>query len=161
MAFQTGVSVICNLSIPTLITKVGIRKLLFFSDAVLAVCLFILAIQTSPSRWPTTAVFAALGVPGATTTSVLWYIVGRACKGMPNAGLYNGLFNMSQCFPEMTISLVGLLLFAIGGDDKTLFLVGACGACIACALLPLLVVPDEDFDEESTLNELLNEVAVA
>ena len=55
---------------------------------------------------------------------------------------------------------VGLLLFAIGGDDKTLFLVGACGACIACALLPLLVVPDEDFDEESTLNELLNEVAV-
>ena len=76
------------------------------------------------------------------------YIVGRACKGMPNAGLYNGLFNMSQCFPEIAISLVGLVLFGLGGNDKTLFLVGAVGAVSACCLVPWIVEPDEEANQE-------------
>jgi len=128
MACQTGVSVLCNLGIPSLISMLGIKKLLLFSDAVLALCLFVLAFQTSPSRWPTTAIFALLGIPWATTTSVLWYIVGRACKGMPNAGLYNGLFNMSQCFPEMTISLV-----SAASCSRAWMVLGRWGCC--CSLL--------------------------
>eukprot|EP00656_Telonema_subtile_P018345 TRINITY_DN19902_c0_g1_i1.p1 TRINITY_DN19902_c0_g1~~TRINITY_DN19902_c0_g1_i1.p1 ORF type:complete len:296 (+),score=69.43 TRINITY_DN19902_c0_g1_i1:84-971(+) len=156
MAFQTFVSVLFNALVPTFIVKVGIKKLLLCSDLLFAGCMFILALQPTPDRWKTTAIFAVLGIPWATTTSVPWYIVGRACEGLPNAGMYNGVFNMSQCFPEMTISLVGLALFGVGGSDRTLFAVGGAGVLCAVGLLPFLVVPTE---EEEGLEGLLDEVS--
>ena len=48
-----------------------------------------------------------MGVSWATTISVLWMVVSLTCKqrGLTNPGLYNGLFNLSMCCPQIVISL--------------------------------------------------------
>merc|ERR1711967_195964 len=139
MACQTMVSLLYNLLVPKLMGIVGVKSLLYVSDGVLAACLLCLSLLQDPSRLTTTLIFAVIGIPWATTTSVLWYVVGRACEGLPNAGLYNGLFNMSQCFPEITISLAGLIIFSVGGTDKTLLLVGGAGAALAGMLTTFVI----------------------
>lgn len=53
------------------------------------------------------------------------YIVQLACAGAPNAGVYNGIFNSSQCFPEILIAVLGSVLLPLSDNDYgVLFMVG-------------------------------------
>lgn len=94
------------------------------------------------------ALLAATGIPWATTMTVPWALMGAAvarsaaAAGEPaEAGVYATLFNLSQCFPEVAVSLVSALLVRGGASQGQVL--GAAGvvalggavAIIACPLV--------------------------
>ncbi|OSX76126.1 hypothetical protein BU14_0205s0001 [Porphyra umbilicalis] len=79
------------------------------------------------------ALLAITGVPWATTMTVPWALMGAAvthaaaADGAPaSAGVYATLFNLSQCFPEVAVSLVSAQLVRGGASQGQVL--GAAGA---------------------------------
>jgi len=79
------------------------------------------------------ALLAMTGVPWATTMTVPWALMGAAvahaaaADGAPaSAGVYATLFNLSQCFPEVAVSLVSAQLVRGGASQGQVL--GAAGA---------------------------------
>ena len=131
------------------------KQVLRVSNILLTTCLLTLGWQDAPTQLSATFLFACMGVSWATTISVLWMVVSLTCKrrGLTNPGLYNGLFNLSMCCPQIVISLIGVVIFSDGGNDATIFLVGAAGAFIALILVSIVIVPDEADAEHALLRD--------
>ena len=90
MGLHTLVASVSILSLPLLIPRIGIRPILYFTNAALALTLTLLACLEHTNRWTATMLFASMGLAWGATITLPWYIVARVCVELPNRGIYNG-----------------------------------------------------------------------
>jgi len=148
--------------ITPLLARFGTLKVYAFSQLVEAVCLgaafFIrgTAGQTEPSlalKAAALTMMASFGVVWATTMAVPWALVGAALnRRFPDRiGLFTTLFNVSQSFPQLFVSLGSpWILGKVGGDVSVVMSVGAVFALVGLVLIFALRVDlfDDDVEEE-------------
>lgn len=92
------------------------------------------------------ALLAATGIPWATTMTVPWALMGAAvarsaaASGEPaEAGVYATLFNLSQCFPEVAVSIVSAVLVRAGASQGQVL--GAAGVVALAGAVAIVACP--------------------
>jgi len=117
-----------------------VKTLMAISSASMALCLGLITICESTALGY--LILAGTGVGWSTTMVVPWYIVSTSTAGLPNPGVYNGLFNSSQCFPEIIISIVGAIILPLTDSNyRILFALGSVASLFNIYLTTRLIVP--------------------
>ncbi|GAB0489154.1 hypothetical protein MMPV_000370 [Pyropia vietnamensis] len=157
------VTVVYSPMITSLLERYGTCRTYAFSQFVEALCLFAAYFirgtpgQEHPSWLLKTATLVSMGAFGvvwATTMAVPWALVGAALnRRYPGrVGLFTTLFNVSQSFPQLFVSLGSpWILDKVGGDVSVVMALGGLFALVGGALIFLLRVDlfDDDVDERA------------
>lgn len=157
------VTVVYSPMITSLLERYGTRRTYAFSQLVEALCLFAAFFirgtpgQEHPSlllKTATLITMGAFGVVWATTMAVPWALVGAALnRRYPGrVGLFTTLFNVSQSFPQLFVSLGSpWILDKVGGDVSVVMAIGGLFALVGGALIFVLRVDlfDDDVEERS------------
>eukprot|EP00170_Pyropia_yezoensis_P005228 contig_21318_g5242 len=155
------VTVIYSPMITPLLARFGTLRVYGFSQLVEALCLaaafFIRGTpgQGEPSlalKAAALSMMAAFGVVWATTMAVPWALVGAALnRRFPDrVGLFTTLFNVSQSFPQLFVSLGSpWILSKVNGDVSVVMLVGSGFAMVGLVLIYALRVDLFDDDVEA------------
>uniref|UniRef100_A0A7S3ABJ4 Major facilitator superfamily (MFS) profile domain-containing protein n=2 Tax=Rhodosorus marinus TaxID=101924 RepID=A0A7S3ABJ4_9RHOD len=144
-SLQSVVSIVYSIMLNFLMSRFGKLGPYIFSQIVQAVilscCLFVKKAVTA------IVMFGVLGICWANSMAVPWAIVGEITgKNAPElAGMYITIFNSSQAFPEVLVSIVAqwivratgsqTIVLVMGGGVATL---GALVLCIAQIDLPVM-----------------------
>lgn len=157
------VTVVYSPMITSLLERYGTRRTYAFSQLVEALCLFAAFFirgtpgQVGPSlllKSATLVMMGAFGVVWATTMAVPWALVGAALnRRYPGrVGLFTTLFNVSQSFPQLFVSLGSPWILAkVGGDVSVVMAMGGVFALVGGALIFVLRVDlfDDDVEERA------------
>jgi len=154
------VTVVYSPMITSLLERYGTMRTYAFSQVVEALCLFAAYFirgtpgQAGPSVWLKTATLVTMGAFGvvwATTMAVPWALVGAALnRRYPGRiGLFTTLFNVSQSFPQLFVSLGSPWVLAkVGGDVSVVMAIGGAFALVGGGLIFALRVDLFDDDVE-------------
>lgn len=106
LALQSAVTVAISLLIPHALHVLGTRTVYVGSHAILGVAL--LAALWTTNRTIAVILLAITGVPWAVTMALPWSLMGKGVsrRAPGKEGVYFTLFNLSQCFPEVVVSVV-------------------------------------------------------
>lgn len=148
-ALQSVVTVLVSLLVPKALQLTGTRFVYIGGHVVLATAL--LGAKVTRDRNVAVALLAATGVPWAITMAVPWSLMGQGVsKQAPGKeGVYFTLFNLSQCFPEVFVSVVSPFIVRATQSQATVLGFGGLVALAgAIAIFVLRIGADEraDFD---------------
>lgn len=133
LALQAFVSMVSSLAIPGLVRRFSVRTVLFTSHIFLGTALVsTLALHSVSQRYTALMLIASAGLPWAVTMTVPWGTVSAAImRDAPSrSGQYLTLFNLSQCLPEVVVSVISTWVEA---RTKTQASVLALGGAVAYA----------------------------
>jgi len=109
LSLQSVVAIAYSLVLPRLVKVAGIKFCYILAHFLLGFCLCWTPILTKLHSvgWSIVAI-ALLGIPWASTITIPWAILSRSLRAhVPERmGMYSTLFNASQCFPEILVSIV-------------------------------------------------------
>mmetsp|Transcript_34149 Transcript_34149/g.45149 ORF Transcript_34149/g.45149 Transcript_34149/m.45149 type:complete len:521 (+) Transcript_34149:72-1634(+) len=96
---------------------------------------------------------ALLGFPLAASYQIPWAIVTVVTQETPEkVALLTTIFNMSQCFPEILVSLTaGHWINLFGGKLSTIFYLGAIASVIGASLCTIVIQPPKLYDTRGTI----------
>ncbi|KAF4755412.1 hypothetical protein FOZ62_016287, partial [Perkinsus olseni] len=134
-----------SMALPTLLKRVSLPRLWSFSIFSLSVNMAVAALfVTSPAA--SRLSIALLGIPMAATHLLPWTLVSQISSRphlADHRARVTAVFNLSQCYPEMTMSALAAVIFSIpGGSIPIVLLVGSISALVSSVLAWMAV--DED-----------------
>ncbi|EME26760.1 sucrose transporter, GPH family [Galdieria sulphuraria] len=109
LSMQSLASIAYSLVLPNLIKLFGIKYCYFLAHLLLGFCLCWTPILTHiHSVLLSIICISLLGLPWASTMTIPWAILSRTIrtKVPENIGMYSTIFNLSQCFPEILVSVI-------------------------------------------------------
>eukprot|EP00656_Telonema_subtile_P026509 TRINITY_DN28487_c0_g1_i1.p1 TRINITY_DN28487_c0_g1~~TRINITY_DN28487_c0_g1_i1.p1 ORF type:complete len:377 (-),score=107.06 TRINITY_DN28487_c0_g1_i1:47-1177(-) len=131
---------IISFCVPRAIDRFGVQKLEVLNLLVMSGSLFSLSVARSVLS--AKLLFLLLGVSWGLTTIVPWYAFSVMVGGMRNRGTVTGIFNWSQCFPEILVSVLGALLLQLtGGDIRAVLVLGGVGCAVGLLCTSMLTEP--------------------
>mmetsp|Transcript_5405 Transcript_5405/g.16133 ORF Transcript_5405/g.16133 Transcript_5405/m.16133 type:complete len:479 (+) Transcript_5405:159-1595(+) len=135
-SLQSIIAVVYSIALRYLLQRFGKLGPYIFSQTIQAVCL----LATVFVRKAVVAIilFATLGICWSNSMAVPWAIVGELTgRNSPEyAGMYVTIFNSSQAFPEVIVSLLAQWIVRITGSQTVVLVMGgvmgAVGAMVLC-----------------------------
>lgn len=154
--------------LPSLIERLGVLPLCIFSQLIEFVCLTAAFFirggpgQLAPSPLLRLATLIDIGAFGsATTMGAPWAVICKALsqdeRHSGKIGLFTTLFNVSQSFPQLIVTLSAPLILAHANNDPSVVMVaGGLSALVGAALIYILRVDlrDDPVDGEDSQREL-------
>ncbi|CAM9553935.1 unnamed protein product [Heterosigma akashiwo] len=147
------ISVLWAMVLPMLGRLLGVRLLWALNLLLFALILVLFATVRTGQRAYAVFLVTLLGFPLAGTYQIPWAIVTVVAEETPEkVALLTTIFNMSQCFPEIIVSLIGGSWIDLCGEWLgSIFLLGAAGALGAAALCYTVVQPPNLYDRKSVV----------
>lgn len=142
MAFagMCAMGLVVSLVVPRAIDRLGVKVLEIFNLGVMSVTLFALSVAQSTTS--AKVLFLFLGVSWGLTLIVPWYAFSVMVGGMRNRGTVTGIFNWSQCFPEIAVSVCGAVLLELnGGNLRPVLVLGGVGCAVGLLCTSMLTEP--------------------
>lgn len=136
-----------SLLLQRLLWPEGVKPLIMLSSTVLGIELLLAAFFVD-SVIVGYLVFIPIGIAWASTTVIPWYVVSCASAGLPDAGIYSGLFNSSQCLPEIVVAIISAVVLPLSGSNYRILLgLGGAASLTNLYFAQSLLVPDVDKEE--------------
>lgn len=136
LALQALVSSVFSLAIPAVVRRFSSMHVLFGTHVFLGFALTCTMFLYDISQGPVAeALIALTGLAWASTMTVPWALVSEAVmRDAPEkSGRYLTIFNLSQCFPEVIVSLVSTAVIARTGKQAAMLALGGAAAFCGAA----------------------------
>jgi hypothetical protein len=128
------VSIIYSLMLPSLMRIFTPKIMWCFGQLIMTVGLALTAFVTN--KVIVVIIIGMLGIPFATLMTIPWAIVCASVSHKSDRGIYTAIFNMSQCIPDIVVSIAGGLAFRFAEAKISYVLAaGAVPAFIASCLV--------------------------
>eukprot|EP00736_Rhodelphis_marinus_P005268 Rmarinus@m.5584 len=137
-----GGAIFYSCMLPSLTRRFTRKYCYIFSQVVLGASLLSMLFLDEGQNALAVFLFAVLGIPWATTMTIPWTIVALAVSHLSTVGLYLTTFNLSQCFPEILVSLIGEVIIAETDAPALVLALGGVSALVSAALIPVLGATD-------------------
>lgn len=163
LALQSIVTIIFSPLLPFLIRSMNAQTVYILANVTLAIALgCALVLHHASQAWVAVGAIASTGFAWAVTMTIPWSLMGEAVVKLDpaKAGIYYTLFNLSQCFPEVLVSIVAEQVVGVTGKQAAVLILGAISTLIGAALIVVLQVGKEapkHSDEERELRSSLTE----
>lgn len=147
LALQSVVTVFISLFLPYLIVTTSAQFIYAISSILFALALSSAITFTQMWQAPFAVIaFASTGFAWAVTMTIPWAIMGEAvAKHAPEkAGVYFTLFNLSQCIPEVVVSLVAEEVVRTVKRQAAVLNLGGISVFIAVVLIIILQIGVSD-----------------
>lgn len=149
IGLQSVLTIISSLILPKLLERWSMGIVFFVSHLLLGSALTLaLFLHDKSDAWIATAMLASTGFSWAITMTVPWSLMSEAVaqKAPERAGIYSTMFNLSQCFPEIVVSLVAEEVIRVTGSQAAVLGLGGMMVYIGGALIVLLRlgIPSQD-----------------
>lgn len=131
LALQSVVTIASSPLLTPLMHRTSAQAVYFLASVVFGVSLSSALVLTQRwQAWLATGALAATGFPWAVTMSIPWSLMSEAVtRSAPqNAGIYFTMFNLSQCIPEVLVSLITEEVMRVTGRQATVLAMG--GMCL-------------------------------
>jgi solute carrier family 45, member 1/2/4 len=138
LAMQAAVSTLFSLMLPYLVRVLSARTVLFGSHVCLGSALALtLKLHHISDSAAAQTLLAFTGISWATTMTVPWALASEAImRDTPGkAGQYLTIFNLSQCFPEVAVSLLATRVESTIGRQAAMLGLGGAFAFGGCAYI--------------------------
>eukprot|EP00736_Rhodelphis_marinus_P013033 Rmarinus@m.5581 len=142
LALQALTAIFYSCMLPSLTRRFTRKYCYIFSQVVLGASLLSMLFLDEGQNALAVFLFAVLGIPWATTMTIPWTIVALAVSHLSTVGLYLTTFNLSQCFPEILVSLIGEVIIAETDAPALVLALGGVSALVSAALIPVLGATD-------------------
>ncbi|KAA8493918.1 Sucrose transport protein SUT4 [Porphyridium purpureum] len=133
-------SMLLSIIFPAVIRLAGVRRTWAVCELLLACILISTPFVSSPAGVLVNS--ALLSIPLSSTFTIPWSIVTLSLQHSTRTGVFTSLFNLSQCIPEVAISLLSpLILRMFSGRIVSVLATGGIGALLGTLLIALVHVP--------------------
>lgn len=143
LALQSVVTMITAPLLPFIIERTSSHFIYVVSSFMLSFALLsAIFINERWMAWIAVLVFGSTGVAWAVTMTVPWSLMGEGVARFApqKAGVYYTMFNLSQCFPEVVVSIAAAEILRIFGKQSSVLAVGGIAVFIAGILIMVLGV---------------------
>lgn len=143
MAMQSVLTVIMSPLLPLLIRRTSAYTVYLSASLLLGIALSSALVLTQKwQAWIAVMAISSTGFAWAVTMTVPWSLMSEAVAKMAphHAGIYSTMFNLSQCFPEILLSLVAEEVERITGKQAAMMGLGGLAAFIAAGIIIFLRV---------------------
>lgn len=143
IGLQSVLTVVSAPLLPLLIRRTSAYTVYLAASISLAVALTSAFVITAKwQAWIATLMIASTGFAWAVTMTVPWSLMSESvAKFAPErAGIYATMFNLSQCFPEITVSLVAEEVERITKKQSAVLVLGGITVFIAAILIVVMRV---------------------
>lgn len=150
IGLQSVVTIMFSLALPKILERWSMGVVFFASHLLLGSALTMaLFLKHKSQGWIATAVLASTGFSWAITMTVPWSLMSEAVakKAPEKAGIYSTMFNLSQCFPEIVVSLVAEEVLRLKGSQAAVLVLGGMMVYIGGVLIVLLRLGMRNSDE--------------
>lgn len=109
IGLQSVLTIVCSLFLPGLLERFSMGVVYFVSHLLLGTALCsALLLHHRNQAWMAVTMLASTGFSWAVTMTVPWSLMSEAVtrKAPERAGIYFTMFNLSQCLPEIVVSLI-------------------------------------------------------
>ena len=140
-------SAVFSMFLAGLMQKFTMKSIYILTEAVLVIVLLMSPFVQNPHVG--IFLFSLLGIPFAATNAIPWIIVTSALSHSDEAGTFSATFNLSQCLPDVVISITSGVVLALFNDRIYSVLVyGAMGALVALCLIVYFKLPEPSYEHE-------------
>lgn len=134
IALQSVLTIVSSLILPTILRRFSVQSVYFVAHLLLGTALS--SALFLHHRWQAkiaTALLASTGFSWAVTMTIPWSLMSEAVsKTAPQlAGVYFTMFNLSQCIPEVVVSLVAEEVERITKSQAAVLVLGGLSVFIA------------------------------
>lgn len=152
-ALQSVVTMLVAGILPTLISRTSSYFVYLIASLSFAVALSCTVLLTEAWQAQIAVIlFASTGFTWAVTMTIPWALMGEAVSktAAQHAGMYFTMFNLSQCFPEIAVSLVAEEVIRATHKQSSVLALGGISVFIAAAIIIVLAVgkPSEESEQE-------------
>ncbi|GJQ15783.1 hypothetical protein GpartN1_g7574.t1 [Galdieria partita] len=138
LSLQSLTSIAYSLVLPNLVKLLDIKYCYFWTQFLMGFCLCSTPILTNLHSilWSIICI-ALLGLPWASTMTIPWAIISRTLrtKAPERIGMYSTIFNLSQCFPEILVSIIAEKLLAHLNRQTMILAMGGVMAMLGSLLI--------------------------
>ena len=147
LALQSAITVCVSLFIPLVLRVFGDQIVYLASHLMLATCLIVTLWTRSKSV--AIILLAATGIPWAVTMALPWSMMGQGVsKRAPGMeGVYFSLFNLSQCLPEVVVSMVSPYILAVTNSQASVLGIGGLVVLLGAIGIVVSGIGKEQLDE--------------
>eukprot|EP00658_Telonema_sp_P-2_P060705 TRINITY_DN49549_c0_g2_i1.p1 TRINITY_DN49549_c0_g2~~TRINITY_DN49549_c0_g2_i1.p1 ORF type:complete len:233 (+),score=50.55 TRINITY_DN49549_c0_g2_i1:313-1011(+) len=139
-AGMCAVGLVVSFGVPKAIARFGVQKLEVVNLGIMSLVLCLLAICHTQLAAQLT--FLLLGVSWGLTIIVPWYAFNVLVSNLECKGTVTGIFNWSQCVPEVVVSILGAVALELsGGNIRVVLVLGAVGAGIGLFCCTRIIEP--------------------
>lgn len=143
IGLQSVITILCALSLPALMRRTS-RQAVYFTASILLACALsaTLLLHHRWQAWIAVALFTSTGFAWAVTMTVPWSLMSEAvARAAPEkAGVYFTMFNLSQCLPEIVVSLVAEEVERLLKSQAAVLGLGGASVFLAAVLIIVLRV---------------------
>lgn len=147
LALQSVVTILISPVLPSLIRTMGPQQVYVLASLSLSAALGSALFLHNPWQvWMAVVAIASTGFAWAVTMTLPWSLMGEAVaiNAPAKAGIYYTMFNLSQCFPEVLVSVVAEEVERITGRQYAVLVLGSVALLFAIGLILFLKVGIED-----------------
>eukprot|EP00871_Galdieria_phlegrea_P002711 jgi/Galph1/3440/GphlegSOOS_G2078.1 len=142
LSLQSFVSILYSLVLPNLIKIFGVNSCYLFAQMLQGLCLcstfFLSRLHTLTFS---VVCIMCLGIPWSTTMTLPWAIMSRTIRQhIPDKiGMYSTIFNLSQCFPEILVSITAERIMKETNQQSLVLTMGGILALIGAGLIRFIL----------------------
>lgn len=161
IGLQALLTIIVAPLLPALIKRTSMQAVYVFASVSLGAALAsTMLLHHRWQSWIATGVLTSTGFAWAVTMTVPWSLMSEAVSKVApqRAGLYFTMFNLSQCFPEVLLSLVAEEIEKLTETQSAVLGAGSLAAFAAALLIIIMRLGKRDqvIDEQTELRENLS-----
>ncbi|CAN8069433.1 unnamed protein product [Agarophyton chilense] len=138
IGLQSVLTIITAPILPSLMANTSVQFVYVLASVMLGCALTsALWLNDAADAWVATAMLASTGFAWAVTMTVPWSLMSEAVsKSAPqNAGVYFTMFNLSQCLPEVMVSVIAERVEKATGRQAMMLALGGVAAFMAGGLI--------------------------
>lgn len=161
IGLQSVLTILTAPLLPSLIAKTSMQVVYVIASFMLGGALVCtLFLHYAWQAWFATVLLASTGFAWAVTMTVPWSLMSEAVSAVApeRAGIYFTLFNLSQCLPEVVVSLVAEEVERKTHSQAAMLALGGVAALLAGALILALGLGRPGGQEEVLENDGLSEI---
>lgn len=151
IGLQSILTIVSSLFLPSLLRRTTKQKVYFSASILLGIALSTtLLLRYKWQAWLATALIASTGFAWAVTMTVPWSLMSEAvARTAPErAGIYFTMFNLSQCLPEIILSLVAEEVERKTNSQATMMALGGVSVFVGAAVILILGLGKKEAEED-------------
>lgn len=154
IGLQSVLTIVFSLLLPAILERFSAGIVYFISHLLMGTALCsALLLHRRGQAWMATTILASTGFSWAVTMTIPWSLMSEAVskKAPERAGVYFTIFNLSQCLPEIVVSLISEEVERVTQSQAAVLGLGGMVVYIGGALIVLMGLGMKGGNEEETV----------
>lgn len=160
IGLQSVLTIVFSLLLPAILERFSMGIVYFVSHLLMGTALCsALLLHHQEQAWIATTLLASTGFSWAVTMTIPWSLMSEAVskKAPERAGIYFTMFNLSQCFPEIVVSLIAEEVERVTQSQAAVLGLGGMVVYVGGALIVLMRLGMRKSEEETVVKYTVDE----